>query len=748
MNSKEERIHYRACNLCEAICGVEVHIRAGEITAIRGDEADPFSRGHVCPKAVALKDLYEDPDRLKTPLRRTATGWEKMDWDAAFDHVAERLMAIHDAHGPNAIANYAGNPSVHNLGSMTHLTRLLGTIKSRNRYSATSVDQLPHQLMVYLMYGHQLLVPIADIDRCDYLLVLGANPMASNGSLMTVPDFRGRLKALQARGGKLVLLDPRRTETAEVADQHLFIRPGTDAAFLLGLLKIIGDEGLAQPGRLAEIADGLDAAMAAVRALDLATLSTECGIAVDTIQRIAREFANTPRAAVYGRMGVSTQAHGSLCQWLIQLLNLATGKLDREGGMMFTRPAVDLVENPTSKPGSFGRWKSRVRGLPEFGGELPVAALAEEILTPGEDECLASTARDSSERPARDGRAGASDSAPSLAMDGDAKSSGTRIRALITMAGNPVLSTPNGAQLDRALDSLEFMVAIDFYLNETTRHADVILPPTCTLEHDHYDLIFHTFAVRNTARYSEPLFERAAEQRHDWEIFEALGNRVAKHLGLKREAFPRPEQVVDMGLRIGPYGALRKHPLNLSLAIVKAAPHGIDIGALEPCLPQRLAHADKRIRCAPPELLAELARYADALRDARPDTLRLIGRRHVRSNNSWLHNAQRLVKGPVRNRLLMHPADAEARGLSNGAKVVVRSRTGEVVVELEACASVMPGVVSLPHGWGHGRDGVRLRVAQAHAGVSPNDLTDERFLDAVSGNAALNGVPVTVVAAS
>lgn len=706
-DKSEERIHHRACNLCEAICGLEIRVRGEEILSIRADHADPLSHGHICPKAVALKDVHEDLDRLRRPIRRTATGWQEMGWDEAFDLVADRLVEIHNHHGADAIGNYLGNPTVHNYGSLTHGGRFLSVFKTRNRFSATSVDQLPHQLLAYWMYGHQLLVPIADIDRCNYLLVLGANPMASNGSLMTVPKFPERLKALQTRGGKMVLLDPRRSETAEVADEHLFIRPGTDAAFLLGLLKVIDEENLAKPGRLAGFTDGLEVAMADIGAFGLAELSAHCGIPEATIRRIAREFATADGAAAYGRMGVSTQVRGTLSQWLIQLLNIVTGNLDRAGGTMFTTPAVDLIENPTSRPGHFAKWKSRVRGLPEFGGELPVAVMAEEILTPGEGQ----------------------------------------IRALITSAGNPVLSTPNGAQLDRALAGLDFMVSIDFYLNETTRHADVILPPTSALQHDHYDLIFHVFAVRNTARYSEPLFDKPADARHDWEIFEALGERIAARLVIKREAYPRPDQVVDMGLRTGPYGAARKHPENLSLAALKKQPHGIDLGPLESRLPQRLAHRDQHIRCAPSEMLAELENFHAALKvDTAAPPLALIGRRHVRSNNSWMHNSLRLVRGPVRNRLLMHPADVAARGLCDGAKVSVQSRVGAVVVELEASESVMPGVVSLPHGWGHDRSGTRMGIAEAHAGVSPNDLTDELLLDGVSGNAALNGVPVTVAA--
>lgn len=704
-----ERIHYRACNLCEAICGLEIRVRGDEILSIRGDDNDPLSRGHICPKAVALKDIHQDPDRLRRPLRRKDDGsWEEIGWDEALDYAAQRLVETAKTHGANSIASYLGNPNVHNYGSMTHGSRALAPLKTRNKYSATSVDQLPHQLLAFWMYGHQLLLPIADIDRCDYFLVLGANPMASNGSLMTVPDFRGRLKALQARGGRMVLLDPRRTETAEVADEHHFIRPGTDAAFVLGLLKTLFEEKLADPGKLAAFADGLDAAQQAIGVHDVAGLSAHCGIPEATIRRIAREFAAAKCAAAYGRMGVSVQRWGTLTQWLIQLLNIVTGNLDREGGVLFPQPAVDMIDSPASKPGHFAAWKSRVRGLPEFAGELPVAALAEEILTPGEGQ----------------------------------------IRALLTSAGNPILSTPNGAQLERALDQLDFMVSVDIYLNETTRHAHVILPPTSALEHDHYDLIFHVFAVRNTARYNEPLFAKPEGALHDWEIFEQLGARIAKLLEVKWQPSPRPDQIADLGLRAGPYGDMRKHPQALSLAKLKQNPSGVDLGPLLPSLPQRLFHSDKRIRCTPPEMLEELARFGEELDRARADdALCLIGRRHLRSNNSWMHNSARLVKGPVRHQLLMNPQDLASRGLADGATVRVRSRSGEVVVEVEATEEMMQGVVSLPHGWGHHRKGTRLGVAEAHAGASNNDLTDETWLDQVSGNAALNGVPVTVEAA-
>lgn len=695
----ETRLHYAACNLCEAICGLEFEVRGTEILHIKGDAADPLSRGHICPKAVALKDLYEDPNRLRQPMRRMADGsWQPMAWDAAFDYVADELARVYKTFGANSIGSYAGNPTVHSSTALTTAGALMGPLKSRNRYSATSVDQLPYQLVAMWMYGHQFLIPVADIDHCQYLLVLGANPMASNGSLMTVPDFRHRLKALQARGGKMVVLDPRRSETAEVADEHFFITPGRDAAFLIAFVKVLLAQGLVRPGRLAEFTDGLEETLAAFAPFALPALAAHCGIAEGEITRLATEFAAAQGAAAYGRMGVSVQQHGTLCNWLIQLINLLTGNLDAEGGTRFPLPALDLVHNPTSKPGHFNQWQSRVRGLPEFGGELPVAALAEEMETPGEGQ----------------------------------------IKALITVSGNPALSTPNGQRLEVAMAGLEFMVSVDFYLNETTRHAHVILPPTMALEREHYDLAFHHFAVRNTARYNRAVFAKPEGAMHDWEIFFALGARVAERIGVKARPLPKPDQIIDMGLQMGPY--------QLSVKKLDAHPHGLDFGALQSTLPQRLYHADKRIRASVPELLQALTDYRQQIGSAAlaEGDLRLIGRRHVRSNNSWMHGSQRLIKGPARHQLLMHPDDLQARGIADGARVEVRSRVGTVTVEVAATDAMMRGVVSLPHGFGHHRPGTQLGLAHEHAGVSNNDLTDPEFLDAVSGNAALNGVVVAV----
>jgi anaerobic selenocysteine-containing dehydrogenase len=698
-------LHHRACHLCEAICGLSIEIttHADEhvsITSIKGDPLDPFSRGHICPKAVALQDIQNDPDRLRQPVRRIGNQWQPIGWQEAFDLAAERLVDIQQRHGQNAVAVYQGNPSVHNYGLMTHSNYFLGLLKTRNRYSATSVDQLPHHLTSFLMYGHGLLLPIPDIDHTDFMLILGGNPLASNGSIMTVPDVEKRLKAIQARNGKIVVVDPRRSETAAMADQHLFVRPGGDAALLFGLLNTLFEEGLTRDSHLP--VDGLDQVRAAIADLTAEAMSPRCGIAAEQIRQLARDFASAEKAVCYGRMGVSTQAFGTLCQWLVQLTNLVTGNLDAVGGALCTEPAVDLVESTSG--GHFNQWQSRVSSLPEYAGELPVAALAEEMLSPGEGQ----------------------------------------VRALITVAGNPVLSTPNGRQLDRALDGLAFMLSIDLYINETTAHADLILPSTSALENDHYDTTFNTLAVRNVTRFNQAILAKPEGALHDWEIFVGLAQAFAARTGRDLRTTMAPAQMIDLGLRRGRYGDAGAQ--RLSLATLALHPHGMDLGPLQPNLASRLKTANGRIQAAPEAIMADLARF-NASPVPTANQLLLIGRRHVRSNNSWMHNFHRLVKGKPRHQLLMHPDDLASRGLNDGQLVRVRSRVGEVQVHAVASLDMMPGVVSLPHGWGHGRPGVQLDIAREQPGVSANDLTDERELDCLSGNAVLNGVSVDVAAA-
>jgi anaerobic selenocysteine-containing dehydrogenase len=569
-------------------------------------------------------------------------------------------------------------------------------------------------LAALMMFGDQLLMAVPDIDRTEHMIVIGGNPLVSNGSIMTAPDVKSRLKAIRARGGKLVVIDPRRTETAEIADQHHFIRPGTDAAFLLSFLNVLYAEGLVKPGRAAKFTDGVEELGAIAAKYPPERTAAATGIAADDVRAMARAFAAAQKAVLYGRIGVCTQELGGLAAWLCYAVNVVTGRLDEPGGLMFTTPAVDLL--PLARrlgfDGGHARWRSRVSGLPEFGGELPIVTLPEEIETPGRGQ----------------------------------------VRALVTSAGNPVLSAPGGPRLEKLLPTLDFMVSVDPYINETTRFAHVILPPTSPLEHSHYDLALAAFSVRNVAKYAPPVFERGPDQRHDWEIFAELAARwylpggplgaLAARAARRAVLALSPEAVLELGLRTGPH--------RLSLSKLRAAPHGLDLGALEPRLPGRLNTRDKRVKLTPATYVADLPRLERRLAEwtahaGRADGgLVLVGRRHLRSNNSWLHNSARLVKGKPRCTLLVHPRDAAARGIADGDQVRLASRAGAVTVPAEVSDEMMPGVVSLPHGWGHGRPGTRTQVANAHPGVSANDVTDTGFVDLLSGTAALTGVEVTV----
>lgn len=723
------------CNLCEAICGLTFQVQGegpqARIISVKGNDADPLSRGHICPKAVALKDLHEDPDRLRQPVRRVVEGgvtrWEPIGWEQAFDMVVEGLARVREQHGANAVAVYQGNPNVHNWGNVTHGHLFLSQLKTRSRFSATSADQLPHHVVAHWLYGHQLAIPIPDIDRTMYMLVLGGNPLASNGSLMTVPDVRARFKALKARGGKLAVVDPRRTETAAIADEHLAIDPGSDAAFLLSLIHTLFGEELTQPGALEPLLDQVKAVRDAVAPFSPEATAAHSGIDAATTRRIARELAAASSqggGVAYGRMGVSTQAHGVVCQWAIQVINLLTGNIDREGGALLTSPALNLIQMKLMGPGHLDAWRSRVRGAPEFSGELPVSVMAEEMLTPGKGQ----------------------------------------IKALVTAAGNPVLSTPNGRQLDEALGQLDFMVSIDFYVNETTRHADVILPPTCFVEHDHYDLVFLHLAVRNVARYSEAIVDRAPGALHDWEIYSELAQRYARRTwalerggvrtrltGLFSRALMKrlpPQRLLAIGLNRS--GAAKR---GVTMDKLRAHPEGIDLGPLQPSLGKALQARGKRIDLMPAAIRRELPQLVAPFTTPLPESdagrpvLKLIGRREVRSNNSWMHNSERLVSGKARCTLWIHPEDAQRHALSEGQTVTVASRTGRIQVPVHVTPDIRSGVVSLPHGWGHDREGVRLQVASAHAGASINDLTDDHQTDRISANAAFSAVPVWIEAA-
>jgi anaerobic selenocysteine-containing dehydrogenase len=733
---------FRTCPLCEATCGLSMEVVDGTVERIRGDEDDVFSHGFLCPKGVSLKALHEDPDRLRTPL----VDGREASWDEAFAVIDERLRGVLDAGGRDAVAVYIGNPAAHAFSSLVYGRPVFKALGTKNIFSASTVDQMPKQVSSGLMFGGGLTVPVPDVDRTDYLLVLGANPLASNGSLMTAPDMRGRLRALRERGGRIVVVDPRRSRTAEESDEHIFIRPGTDALLLFALVHLLDAEGLVTP---IEHLAGVEEVLALARDFSPGAVAEVTGVPADAIERIARELAAAPRAALYGRIGTCTQEFGTLASWLVDVLNALTGNLDREGGAMFPRAAAG-ASNTQGAGGrgrgfKLGRWTSRVRGAPEAFGELPVACLAEEIDTPGEGQ----------------------------------------VRALITVAGNPVLSTPDGARLDRAIEGLDFMLSLDIYVNETTRHADVVLPAPSPLARSHYDLALYQLAIRNVANYSPPLLDADAtgEPPDEWRTLlrvagiaggagpdadvDALDRMVAEQVVRRETALPGspvegrdpgelleeleprvgPERILDFMLRVGPYGdgfGGRSDTRGLSLADLEAAPHGIDLGPLKPRLPEVLRTASGQVELAPPEIVADVPRLRTALERSPNGDMVLIGRRQLRSNNSWMHNLDMLVRGPARCTLHVHPDDAARLGLEDGAEATVRSAAGEVLAPVEVTDAIMPGVVSIPHGWGHDVAGTRLSVAREHAGVNCNLLTGTAEVEPLSGNAILNGVPVEV----
>jgi anaerobic selenocysteine-containing dehydrogenase len=737
---------YATCPLCEATCGLEIVTQGREVVSIRGDAQDVFSHGYLCPKAASLKELHGDPDCIRQPMLRRGEAWLPVSWEEAFADIEQHLAPIMQEHGRNALGIYIGNPNVHQLDNTLYMPVLLKAAGTQNIFSASTVDQMPKQVSAALMFGGGLSIPIPDIDHTEYLLLLGANPLVSNGSLMTAPDMRGRLRKLRQRGGKLVVIDPYRTRTAEEADAHYFIRPGSDALLLFGMIHTLFAEGLVKPGRLTNHLNGLEQIRDLAQSFAPETVAAACGVAPDTIRQLARELAAAPRAAVYGRIGTCTQEFGTLVSWLVDVLNALTGNLDREGGAMFPKAAAG-ARNTNGTPGvgkatRFGRWKSRVRGLPEFFGELPAVCMAEEMETPGPGQ----------------------------------------IRALITVAGNPVLSTPNSGRLDAALGTLDYLVSVDMYLNETTRHANVILPPPPALTRSHYDVPFYQLSIRNIAHYSRPVLPPEPGMLDEWKILVRLAAILAGQGAAADPAFlddltittlierdvampgssiegrdvqeilaalaPRrgSERMLDYLLRSGPYGdSFAPGKTGLSLAQLEQEPHGVDLGPLKPRIPEVLRTPSGQVELAPPALVADVERLRASL--ARPTNgLVLIGRRDLRSNNSWMHNLHALTKGKNRCTLHMHPSDAARLGVAEGDTVHVASRAGSVEAPVELTEAIMPGVVSLPHGWGHNQPGARLTNAAQHPGVNANALTDEQCIDPLSGNAVLNGITVTIKA--
>jgi anaerobic selenocysteine-containing dehydrogenase len=733
-----ETTHHRICPLCEACCGLEIKVQDSKVISIRGHEDDVFSAGYICPKGVALKDLHEDPDRLRTPLIKRNGVFEEATWDEAFAEIERRLPPLIAAHGRNATGVVVGNPSAHKIGLLTYFGKLARALGTKNVFSASTLDQMPKQLASGLMFGHWLSVALPDIARTDYLLVLGANPMVSNGSMWTVPDFKGKAKALQARGGKLVVIDPRRTETAALADAHHFIRPGADVFLLAAMVHTLFAENLVTLGNVAPWVAGVDAVQLAIAPFTPEAVAARCGINADTIRELARTLANTPRAAVYGRIGTCTQSYGTLASWLIDVINTLTGHMDLPGGMLFAKSAA-FASNTAGKSGigkgvSTGRHTARVSGAPEVYGELPITCLSEEIETVGEGQ----------------------------------------IRALFTVATNPVLSSPDGVRLAKALDTLDFMVSMDIYLNETTRHADVILPGQSPLEDFHYDVAFPQLSWRNHARYSPPVFVAPQGQPEEWQTLLKLAAIVqgkgpnldanalddsqfaddAQRLfGAQADAviqataqYKGPMRGLDVALRSGPYGdafGAKPHGLTLEKVMASNTSGGIDLGELQPRIPEMLRTPSGKVELAPPLLLQDLERATLDLQGPAPDLV-IIGRRDVRTNNSWMHNLPILAKGPFRCTALVHPTDAERLGLTDGALASIHNGQRSLQAQVHISMEMMPGVVSLPHGWGHNLPGAQLHLAAERPGVNLNALLDDQLRDPLSGNAVLGGVAITM----
>ncbi|MFG3508380.1 molybdopterin oxidoreductase family protein [Streptomyces sp. NPDC047821] len=724
----------RICPLCEATCGLTLTLDGTRVTSARGDRDDVFSQGFICPKGASFGALDADPDRLRTPLIREDGAFREATWDEAFDLIARRVPPLVERYGADAVGVVLGNPNVHTMAGALYPPVLLGALRTRNLFTASTLDQMPKHVSCGLMFGDPFAVPVPDLDTTAHLLVIGANPVESNGSLCTAPDFPGRLKALRRRGGTLTVVDPRRTRTARLADRHVAVRPGTDALLLAALVHVLYAEDLTDPGVLAEHVEGFEEVELAVREFTPEAVAAACDVDAATVRELARELAAAPSAAVYGRIGGSTVAYGTLTNWLVDVLNVLTGNLDRPGGALFPLSATVPAPRPAGPGKGFalGRWASRVSGHPETKGELPMAALAEEIETPGEG----------------------------------------RVRALITVAANPVLSAPDGDRLDRALGQLDFMVSVDPYLGETSRHADVVLPPPPPSQSAHFDFAFNGFAVRNQARYTPAPVPLEAGRMDECEIHArlilavtgmegtdpgAVDDMVIERTLAKAVTEPHSpahgedprayaarltgrtgaERRLDLMLRLGPYG--------LTLDRLREAPHGIDLGPLGPRVPQVLKTRSGRIELLPGPIAADLPRLRAAL-DAPGDPLVLVGRRHLRSNNSWMHNVPGLTGGTNTCTLQVHPDDAARLGLTDGAPARVKAEGGELTVPVEVTDTVRRGVVSLPHGWGHDRPGTRMTVAAARPGVNVNQLLDGTRLDPLSGTAVLNGFPVDVTA--
>jgi len=719
-NTVDVAKHYRVCNFCEAMCGVEVTLAKTDVAeekdiVVKPDTLDPFSKGSMCPKAPILAALQTDPSRLRQPVKKVGDEWVQISWEEAYSTIEDNLKRIRTEYGKDAIASYLGNPIVHNLGMMLFIKTLTQAIGSKNVFSATSMDQLPHHFAAHYMFGHEFRIPVPDIDRTDFIIIMGANPIASNGSIMTSAGIRERLQRIKERGGQFVVIDPRKTETAAIASAHHFINPATDVFFLLSFLHVLVRNGYINTGRITDHLSGLEPLKKIAQQITPEKAAMLTGISADIIVQLATEYAHHDKAVLYGRMGVSTQAHGGLCHWLINAINIVSGHFDTPGGMMFPTPAIELARHKQKK--SVGRWVSRVRQMPEFYGELPVSAMTEELTTTGKSQ----------------------------------------VRAFMSVCGNPVLSTPGGHRLDAALPNMAFMFSIDNYINETTRHADIILPTPSGLEVEHYDLIFNLISVANNAKFSEALMPPGTDRPYDWQILKELIKRLSPNGGGIFHKLQTPRRIINWGLMLGAYGRL-SHPSRwfsgLSLKKVIDSKHGISLGPLVSRVPQGLLTPDKKIHLTPSVFVERVEQVLQTehmqaelskITEREHATFSLIGRRHVSTNNSWMHQFRKLsVSKQVRCTAMISLEDADRLGIEDQDQIKVSSVNGEISLPAETTETMKPGVVCIPHGFGHGRSGTRIPHADAKPGVSVNDITDHNHVDELTGNAAFSGTLVTI----
>lgn len=753
-SQKTTETTHRICSFCEATCGLELEVdrETRTLVSVRGNKDDVFSSGYVCPKAVAMKDLDEDPDRLRQPLVRRGGNLEPATWDEAFAEVKRRIRPIIEEHGGGGVGLYIGNPTAHKPSLSLASGALMRALGTPHMYSASTLDQMPRHVSAGLLYGSWTSIPVPDIDRTDLIVIVGGNPMVSNGSMWTVPNFRGRHLELKKRGGRMIIVDPKRTQSAKAADQHLAIRPGTDVFFLFSILATLFDEDLVAPRHLESYLANVDLLKEAVADYLPEQTAEATGLEPAVVRQLARDLSKTDRAVLYARIGTTVTEFGSSANWAVDAINTLCGNLDVPGGAMWPKaPAFQFNSGPgredngEGKGVRSGRRKSRVRGAPEVMGEFPAVCLAEEIETPGEGQ----------------------------------------IRALFTTAGNPALSAPNGKRLARALDSLDFMVSTDIYLNETTRHADVILPGQAQLEDFHFPIPFQAMSVRNVARFSPAVFDIEEGRPEEWQIMYQLGliisgldettsvedydnmviaNQVKSALKTHPqlegfsfedimsalEARTGPERQIDLGLRTGPYGDFfGVVPGGLSLQKLLDNPNGVDLGPLEPRLPGVLSTPGGKISLMPEQIAGDLARISSGLArasDAAARGLLMVGRRNTRTNNSWMHNLPTLAKGKFKGALEISPVDAKERGLVSGDIARVENKSGSVEVEVDVTEDMSPGTVSLPHGFGHAMENTNMSVAAKNPGVNSNLLASDQAVDPLSGTAILNAIPVEVSA--